>query len=82
VRVPRIVTFAVGALCGGMVVYLSDETNGTRRRRSAARDVTRLVGRVGARAISGAYEAATEFRIVTRDTFNDQRADHRDATTI
>lgn len=78
-RVPRIVTFVMGGLCGGMVVYLSDETNGIHRRRSAVRDVTRLAGRVGARAVSGAYEAATEFKTVTRDTFNDQRADHRDA---
>lgn len=80
VRVPRIVTFTVGCLCGGVAVYLSDETNGTRRRRRAVRDVTRLAGRIGVRAVSGAFGVATEFKTVARDTFNDQRADHRGAT--
>lgn len=77
VHVPRIFTFVFGVLVGGVAVYLSDETNGTKRRRTALRDVTRLAGRVGQRAVTGAYGVATEFGTVARDTFNDQRAEHR-----
>lgn len=79
-HVPRIVTFMVGVLCGGAVVYVSDETNGARRRRTALRDVARLAARVLVWAITGAYGAAKEFRAVSRDTFIQERAGRQGAS--
>jgi len=80
VRVPRVVTFTFGVLCGGVAVYLSDETNGERRRRTALRDVIRIVGRLGRKAGSGALGMVNEFGTVARDTFHAERAGHSSIT--
>jgi hypothetical protein len=79
VRVPRVVTFTFGAVCGGIAVYLSDAANGEQRRRSALRDVVRLFGRAGRRAGLGALGVLNEFGTVARDTFHAQRAEHKSA---
>ncbi len=78
-RVPRVVTFTFGAVCGGIAVYMSDAANGEQRRRSALRDVARLLGRTGRRAGLGALGVLSEFGTVARDTFNAQRANHKSA---
>jgi hypothetical protein len=81
VRIPRLVTFTVGAVVGGVAVYLSDATNGPTRRKSAAKDVARLLGRAGRNAGAGALSMVSEFGAVARDTFTEQRAGHASWTS-
>jgi len=81
VRIPRVITFAFGAACGGVAVYISDATHGERRRRSAMRDVTRFAGRVGMRTGARVRVGLSEFGTVTRDTFIQTRAEHRSVTS-
>lgn len=72
-RVPRLITFSVGALVGAAVMYLSDEQHGQLRRRGAAKDAVRLAGRAGRYTASSAVSLVGEFGSVARDTFIAER---------
>lgn len=77
-RVPRIITFSVGAAVGAAVVYLSDDVNGSLRRRTAVKDLSRLLGRAGLKAGEATVTVLSEFGSVARATFEAERNGRRD----